>query len=174
MGHRVEPGADRGPRTHRFPDDAHLPRGDLSDALHSGPLRPAARAGRLPPYRAGVAGSSCSISAAPQRFCSDEVMISARPAEADYVLSLGTYGRGSDSRVEPFGDRHTCRAQHPVHHGATPAPGRRARQHAPGQEWSRPGRLRRHAVRDAIASQMTTLPDQLCRSLIWGRGKEMA
>ncbi len=31
-----------------------------------------------------------------------------------------------------------------------------------------------HAVRDAIASQMTTLPDQLCRSLTWDRGKEMA
>ena len=31
-----------------------------------------------------------------------------------------------------------------------------------------------HAVHDAIASQMTTLPDQLCRSLTWNRGKEMA
>jgi IS30 family transposase len=30
------------------------------------------------------------------------------------------------------------------------------------------------AVRDAIASMITTLPEQLCRSPIWDQGAEMA
>ena len=37
-----------------------------------------------------------------------------------------------------------------------------------------PPELRERAVRDAIAATITTLPDQLRRSLTWDRGKEMA
>ena len=87
--------------------------------------------------------------------------------------SARALGRRPDPRVRQFGDRHPGRAQHPVHDAAAPAPhgrhgGLRVKNGPP---------LAGHgaqAVRDAIASAITTLPEQLRRSLTWDRGKEMA
>ena len=45
---------------------------------------------------------------------------------------------------------------------------------AASEERPRSGRYGAEAMRDALAVQMTTLPEQLRRSLTWDRGKELA
>ena len=100
-------------------------------------------------------------------------MISERPAEAAGQSDPGALGGRSHPRVEPLGDRHARRALDPFHDPAAPPPNARlwrpARQERPA--------LAGHgaeAVRDAITSQIMSLPEQLRRSLTWDQGTEMA
>ena len=72
-----------------------------------------------------------------------------------------------------LGDRHPGRAHHPVHDAAVSA--------AHGRPWrtriKNGPALAGHgaeAVRDAIASSITTLPEQLRKALTWDQGAEMA
>ena len=111
---------------------------------------------------------------APSGHVTPEVMISERPAEVEDRAVPGHWEGdliiGTDrSRSAPR------RAHHPVHDAAAPAP-----------RWTGYGvepRVKNgpalagygaEAMRDAIAAQMTTLPEQLRRSLTWDRGKELA
>ncbi len=121
------------------------------------------RALRVPRARVGARG---------KQFVTEEVMISERPAEAgdravpghwegDLILGLGHSAIGTlverSSRftmllhLPPPGDR-----QPRVKNGP-PVSGHGAEQ-----------------VRDAIAEQITTLPEQLRRSLAWDQGAEMS
>ena len=83
-------------------------------------------------------------------------------------------GRRPHPRAGQLRDRHAGRAHHPVHDAAAPAPHGRPR-HEPRVKNGPP--LAGHgaeAVRDAIAATITTLPEQLRRSLTWDQGAEMA
>ena len=78
-------------------------------------------------------------------------------------------------RAEQLGDRHPGRADDPVHDAAAPAADGRPRHRAPGSRtaprW--PGTApRRSATRSPPT--ITTLPEQLRRSLTWDQGAEMA
>ena len=100
-------------------------------------------------------------------------MISERPAEAEDRavpghwegdLILGT-GR---SAIGTLVERST-----PVHDAAASPADARPRR-AEDEERAAGHRARRRAVRDAIAAAITTLPEQLRRSLTWDQGAEMA
>lgn len=108
-----------------------------------------------------------------KQFVGPEIMISERPAEADdravpghwegdLILGLGSSAIGTLverttrftmllhlPRMEAYGEPRTKNGPALAGHGA-------------------------EAVRDAIASTITTLPEQLCRSLTWDQGAEMA
>ena len=108
-----------------------------------------------------------------KKFISPEIMISERPAEAedravpghwegDLILGLGSSAIGTLvertsrftillhlPRIEGHGELRTKNGPALAGHGA-------------------------EAVRDAIASSITTLPEQLRRSLTWDQGAEMA
>jgi IS30 family transposase len=107
-----------------------------------------------------------------KRFVTEELLISERPAEVEDRavpghwegdLILGTDRTAIGTLVErssrftmllhlpPLQDQHTAAAKNPALTGAGAA-----------------------AVRDAIASTITTLPEQLRRSLTWDQGSEMA
>ena len=123
------------------------------------------RALRLPRSRLSGRGKS---------FVTPEVMISARPAEAadravpghwegDLILGLGSSAIGT--LVE-----RTTRFTMLLH--LPPMPG-----HGSGSRVKNGPALAGHgaeAVRDAIANAITTLPEQLRRSLTWDQGAEMA
>ncbi len=108
-----------------------------------------------------------------KKFITPEIMISERPAEAADRAVPGTLGGRPHRGLEQLRDRHPGGARHPVHHAAAPAPmeghgGPRAKN---GPALAGHGA---EAVRDAIASAITTLPEQVHRSLTWDQGAEMA
>jgi IS30 family transposase len=108
-----------------------------------------------------------------KHFVSSQIMISERPAEAadravpghwegDLILGLGS------SAIGTLVERST-RFTLLLHLPRMPGHGQPRVDNAPA--------LAGHgaqAVRDAIASRITTLPDQLRRSLTWDQGAEMA
>ena len=133
-------------------------RRELTACLRTG------RALRVPRARVRSRGKS---------FVTDEVMISERPAEADDRAVPGHWEGdlilGLDSSaIGTLVERIT-----PLHDAASPPADDR-----PGPESARTGPpLAGHgaeAVRDAIADAITTLPEQLRRSLTWDQGAEMA
>jgi transposase len=86
----------------------------------------------------------------------------------------GSLGGRSDHRARPLGDRHTGRAHDTLHDAAAspPMPG-----HGEGPRVKNGPALAgrgAEAVRDAIAKAITSLPQQLRRSLTWDQGAEMA
>ena len=109
-----------------------------------------------------------------KKFVTPEIMISERPAEADDRAVPGHWEGDLIIGLEQLRDRHPRRTHHAVHDAAAPAPH--------GQATARPTvkngpALAGHgaeAVRDAIAASITTLPEQLRRSLTWDQGAEMA
>jgi IS30 family transposase len=122
------------------------------------------RALRVPRARAGGRG---------KRFVTDEVMISQRPAEAadravpghwegDLILGLRSSAIGT--LVE-----RTSRFTMLLH--LPPMQGRDGPRVKDGPALTGHGA---EAVRDAIIAAMTTLPDELRRSLTWDQGAEMA
>jgi IS30 family transposase len=134
-------------------------RRDLAACLRTG------RALRVPRARSQGRG---------KRFLSPEIMISERPAEAadrampghwegDLILGLGSSAIGT--LVERT-TRFTMLLHLPRMHGH----GDQARVHN-GPALAGHGAA---AVRDAIVASITTLPDQLRRSLTWDQGTEMA
>ena len=109
-----------------------------------------------------------------KKFVTAEVMISQRPAEADDRavpghwegdLILGLNSSAIGTLVE-----RTTRFTMLLHLPPMPGHGQQPRtKHGPA--------LAGHgaeAVRDAIAASITTLPEQLRRSLVWDQGAEMA
>ena len=109
-----------------------------------------------------------------KKFVSAEVMISERPAEADDRavpghwegdLILGLNSSAIGTLVERT-TRFTMLLHLPRMHGHGERP--RAKD---GPALSGHGA---EAVRDAIAASITTLPQQLRRSLVWDQGAEMA
>ena len=106
-------------------------------------------------------------------FVTDEILISERPAGGRGPRGPRTLGGRSDPRPGQLRDRHARRAQHPVCDAAAPA----ADARPAGRESRTAPRSPGHgaeAVRDAIAATITTLPDQLRRSLTWDQGSEMS
>jgi IS30 family transposase len=109
-----------------------------------------------------------------KRFVTPEVMISERPAEAadravpghwegDLILGLGSSAIGTlVERTTRF--TMLLHLPHMAGHGGEPRLKNGPALAGHGAE----------AVRDAIASQFTTLPDLLRRSLTWDQGAEMA
>jgi len=132
---------------------------ELSACLRTG------RALRVPRARTRARG---------KKFITPEVMISERPAQVqdravpghwEGDLILGTDSSAIGTLVE-----RTTRFTMLLHlppmdgHGQGPRPKNGPALAGHGAE----------AVRDAIAAQITTLPDQLRRSLTWDQGSEMA
>ena len=109
-----------------------------------------------------------------RKFVSPEIMITQRPAEADDRavpghwegdLILGVRSSAIGTLVERT-TRHTMLLHLPPMAG-----------HGEGQRVHNGPALAGHgaqAVRDAIAASITTLPQQLRRSLTWDQGAEMA
>jgi IS30 family transposase len=109
-----------------------------------------------------------------KKFVSPEIMISERPAEVtdravpghwegDLILGLGS------SAVGTLVER-TSRFTMLLHLPRMDGHGDQPRAHN-GPALAGHGAA---AVRDAIATSIATLPDQLCRSLTWDQGAEMA
>jgi IS30 family transposase len=133
-------------------------RRELTACLRTG------RALRVPRARVGGRGKG---------FVTDEVMISQRPAEAadravpghwegDLILGLGSSAIGT---LVERSSRFTMLLHLP------PIDGRDRPRVANGPALTGRGAA---AVRDAIADAVTTLPEQLRRSLTWDQGAEMA
>ena len=108
-----------------------------------------------------------------QELQTDQVLISQRPAEAeDRAVLWPPGGRSHPWSGEPaIGTlvERTTRFTMPFHSSAGARPRRPERENGPA--------LTGHgavAVRDAIADTITTLPEQLRRSLTWDQGIEMA
>jgi IS30 family transposase len=109
-----------------------------------------------------------------KKFVTQEVMISERPAEADDRavpghwegdLILGLNSSAIGTLVE-----RTTRFTMLLHLPRMEGHGERPRE-KDGPALTGHGA---EAVRDAIAAQITTLPEQLRRSLVWDQGAEMA
>jgi IS30 family transposase len=121
------------------------------------------RALRVPRARVGARGKG---------FVSGEVMISERPAEADDRAVPGHWegdlilgvGRSAIGTLVERSSRFTMLLH-------LPPPEERQPRVKNGPPISGHGA---EAVRDAIAEQITTLPEQLRRSLTWDQGAEMA
>ncbi len=177
LGECVEPGADRQPLPIDFPDDESMRisheaiyqalyvqgrgalRRELAACLRTG------RALRVPRARTRGRG---------KKFVTAEVMISERPAEAedravpghwegDLILGLGSSAIGT---LVERSTRFTMLLHLPPMAG-----------HGTGPRVKNGPALAGHgaeAVRDAIASTITTLPEQLRKSLVWDQGAEMA
>jgi len=105
-------------------------------------------------------------------FVTDELLISERPAEVDDRavpghwegdLILGTDRSAIGTLVERS-SRFTMLLHLALIEGDSPAAKSRPARTGAGAG----------AVRDAIADTITTLPEQLCRSLTWDQGIEMA
>jgi IS30 family transposase len=133
-------------------------RRELTACLRTG------RALRVPPARVRGRGKG---------FVTDEVMISQRPAEAedravpghwegDVILGLGSSAIGT---LVERSSRFTMLLHLP------PLDGRDGPRVKNGPALAGHGA---EAVRDAIADTITTLPEQLRRSLTWDQGAEMA
>ena len=121
------------------------------------------RALRVPRARVGARGKG---------FVTTEVMISERPAEADDRAVPGHWEGdlilGLDrSAIGTLVERSTRFTM--LLHLPPPAERRAAIKHGPPVSG-----YHAEAVRDAIAEQITTLPEHLRRSLAWDQGAEMA
>ena len=135
-------------------------RRELTACLRTG------RALRMPRARARGRGKS---------FVSSEIMISERPAEVADRAVQGPLGRRSHPRTGQFGDRHVGGAHDPVYRGLLHLP--RMAGYGDDARVKNGPALAGHgaeAVCDAIAQTITTLPEQLRRSLTWDQGAEMA
>ena len=104
-----------------------------------------------------------------------EVMISERPAEAEDRAVPGHWEGdliiGADrSAIGTLVER-TTRFTMLLHLPRAGGLRRRARASRTGRRWPATAA---ETMRDAIAAQMTTMPEQLRRSLTWDRGKELA
>jgi IS30 family transposase len=177
LGQVVEPGTDREPPAVDFPHDGsmRISHEAIYQALYvqgRGALRRelvaclrTGRALRVPRARSRGRG---------KQFVTQEILISQRPAEAadravpghwegDLILGLGSSAIGT--LVE-----RTTRFTMLLHlprmrgHGEVPSVKNGPALAGHGAE----------AVRDAIATSITTLPEQLRRSLTWDQGAEMA
>jgi transposase, IS30 family len=127
----------------------------------------------VPADRAGAARAEARSQGRAKKFISPEIMISERPAEVedravpghwegDLILGLGSSAIGT--LVE-----RTTRFTLLLHLPRMTGHGQPRTKNGPA--------LAGHgaeAVRDAIAASITTLPDQLRRSLTWDQGAEMA
>jgi IS30 family transposase len=110
----------------------------------------------------------------PQSHVTADVVLSERPAEADDRAVPGPLGGRPDHRDGQVRDRHTRRAQQPLH-----APGPSA---APAGLGGKPyvkngpslGGYGAAAMNAALTEAMTKLPGQLRRTLTWDRGKELS
>ena len=106
-------------------------------------------------------------------FVTDQVLISERPAEADDRAVPGHWEGDLILGLGQLGDRHAGRA----HNTASRCCCTSRRCPASGPRVKNGPALAGHgaeAVRDAIASAISTLPEQLRRSLTWDQGTEMA
>ncbi|GAA4256251.1 hypothetical protein GCM10022255_068370 [Dactylosporangium darangshiense] len=83
-------------------------------------------------------------------------------------------GRRPDHRAGQVRDRNSRRANHQVHDAAAPAPDGRIWRRSRGKDGPALAGHGAEEVRDAIAATITTLPEQLRRTLTWDRGKELA
>ena len=129
----------------------------------------------MPADRPGLARAARAHAGSGQVVCHAEVLISERPAEADDRAVPGHWEGDLDHRAGQFRDRHPGRAHDAVHDAAAPAADGGPRSAGP-REKNGPA-LAGHgaeAVRDAITRTITTLPEQLRRSLTWDQGAEMA
>ena len=127
----------------------------------------------MPAHRPGVARPSGAGSGRGKSFVTDQVLISERPAEAEDRAVPGHWEGDLILGLGQLGDRHAGRAHDPVHDAASPP----ADGAASGPRVKNGPALAGHgaeAVRDAIAAAITTLPEQLRRSLTWDQGAEMA
>jgi IS30 family transposase len=132
-------------------------RRELTACLRTG------RALRVPRARTSGRGKS---------FVTDEVMISERPAEAEDRAVPGHWEGGliiglGSSAIGTLVER-TTRFTMLLHLPPVTGQGPRVKN---GPALAGHGA---EAVRDAIAETITTLPEQLCRSLTWDQGTEMA
>ena len=109
-----------------------------------------------------------------KNFVSSEIMISQRPAEVADRAVAGAWGRRSHSGSWQLRYRNTCRAHDAVHHAAAPAANDRSRKKARVKNGPALAGHGAEAVCHAITRTITTLPDQLRRSLTWDQGAEMA
>ena len=104
-----------------------------------------------------------------------EVLISERPGRGRGPRRSRALGRRSAHRLGALRDRHPRRAHDPFHDAGPPAPRGRAigtsTRVKNGPALAGYGAV---TMKDALAATMTTLPEQLRRSLTWDRGKEMS
>jgi IS30 family transposase len=133
-------------------------RRELTACLRTG------RALRVPRARAGSRGKS---------FVADQILISERPAEAEDRAVPGHWEGdlilGLDSSAIGTLVERTTRFTMLLH--LPPMPGHGGPRAKSGPALAGHGA---EAVRDAIASQIMSLPEQLRRSLTWDQGAEMA
>ena len=103
-----------------------------------------------------------------------EVMISERPAEADDRAVPGHWEGDLLIGLGTLSDRHAGRAHHPVHDADPPAARGRLRRHPADKNGPPLAGYGAITMKNALAATITTLPEQLRRSLTWDRGKEMS
>ena len=132
-----EPGAtcaDLGQAQDRLPrrrSDAHLARGDPPIPLRSGPGRPAARAQRLPALGSGASRVPRARTRGRRKSAvSPEIMISARPAEAEDRAVLGHWEGDLILGLRSSASGHARGAHHAVHDAVPPAAHARPRDGA--------------------------------------------
>ena len=134
-----------------------------------------ARAGRVPAHGTGAA---CSPGPRPASrawaHVTPEVMISERPAEADDRAVPGHWEGDLLIGLERSAIGTLVERTTRFHDADPPAPRRRATARAPRTK-NGPALAGYGAVtmKNALAATMTTLPEQLRRSLTWDRGKEL-
>ena len=128
----------------------------------------------MPAHRTGAARAAGPHRRPRQDFVTTEVMISQRPLRPTDRAVPGHWEGDLIIGLSQLGDRHPGRTHHPVHHAAAPAPHGRARQQPRVKNGPALAGHGAEAVRDAIAATITTLPEQLRRSLTWDQGAEMA
>ena len=144
------------------------------DRRFAGPWRAQARTGGLPAHRSGAAGPAGPRPEPPGGHVTPEVMISERPAEvADRAVPGHWEGdliiETDRSAIGTLVER-TTRFTMLLHlprmdgYGIEPRVKNGPALAGHGAE----------AMRNAIAARITTLPEQLRRSLTWDRGKELA
>ena len=103
-----------------------------------------------------------------------EVLISERPAEVAGPRRSRPLGRRPGDRAETLRDRHAGRAHDPVHDADPPAPRGRLRRHPRTKNGPALAGYGAVTMTNALATTITTLPEQLRRSLTWDRGKELS
>ena len=109
-----------------------------------------------------------------KKFVTPEIMISERPAEAEDRAVPGHWEGDLILGLDSSAIGTLVERTHPVHDAAAPAPHGRARRAARVKNGPALAGHGAEAVRDAIAATITTLPEQLRRSLTWDQGAEMA
>ena len=157
-----------------FPDDESMrisPRGDLPGAVRPGPRRAAPRADRVPAHRTGAARAPGPDPRARQgvrhRRGADQPAArrGRRPGRSRALGGRPDPRRRTGPRSAPWssappGSRCCCTCP------AWPATTARVKNGPPSAGHGA------EAVRDAIAATITTLPEQLRRSLTWDQGAE--